>query len=473
MTKYKISFYNQIIGGKLILKRSALQFLQNWLSSSLRKPLIIRGARQVGKTWLVRHLAKLSKLDLIELNLEKNPQLITLFNSNDPKQILINLEAKYHHKISPQTTLLFLDEIQAAPVLIAKLRWFAEDMPELAVIAAGSLLEFVLGEHTFSMPVGRVSYMYLEPLSFEEFLIANNYENLNEYLTQFNFQNEISEVIHHELNDLFKTFILIGGMPAAISSWISDRSLTLVNQTHHDLLSTYRDDFAKYAKKIDTSILEEVMMSVPRMLGQKFVYSHVHSELSTHNIKQGLHLLNKAKVIQKVRSTSANGLPLSAEIKEKFFKEIFLDVGLVSAALGISLNQIQSAKDISLINSGGIAEQVVGQLLKTIQPYYIEPNLFYWLREEKGSNAEVDYIIQHNNKIIPVEVKAGSSGGLKSLHLFMGMKQYDMALRINSDLPSVTNVKVKYHKDKLVKYKLISIPFYLIGQISRLLSELM
>jgi hypothetical protein len=453
------------------MKRVLLKHLNQWLVSTDRKPLVIRGARQVGKTWLVRELAKVSGKQLIELNLEKNPSYASLFVSNDPKQILLNLSVIHNSKIEPEQSILFLDEIQSAPQILSKLRWFAEDMPQLPVIAAGSLLEFVLAEHSFSMPVGRISYVHLEPLSFEEFLLANEKQILFDFIQSYTIEQEIPLVIHEQLSNLFKEYLLIGGMPAVVLNWITEHSLNKTNQIQHDLLATYRDDFAKFSGKISIGRIDEVMMSVPKMLGQKFVFSRVNSAIQSNTVKQILDLLNKARVCHRVSACAANGVPLAAEIKEKYFKEIFLDIGLCCVALGLSLNQINSVKEVVLINHGGIAEQVVGQLLRTIYPPYVEPNLYYWLREEKGSNAEVDYVIQMNNTVIPIEVKAGSTGGLKSLHLFMGLKKLQMAVRINSDLPSKTPVNVIDQMGTAVRYKLLSLPFYLVGQLTRLLED--
>ncbi len=454
------------------MKRAYLAPLHDWLAADIRKPLIMRGARQVGKTWLVRHLANSANKQLVELNFEKEPQLISLFKSNDPKQILINLEASLNFKIDTNNCLLFLDEIQAAPEVLAKLRWFAEELAEMPVITAGSLLEFVLSEHTFSMPVGRISYMHIEPFSFEEFLLANDKQQLCEYLLNYRFPMEIPRLIHEQLIALFKEYMIIGGMPAVVSNWVSERSLTKVSQIQQDLLATFRDDFSKYSGRIKIQNLDEVMMAVPRMLGQKFIYSRISPNIPSHTIKQALDLLNKARICHCVVSCAANGVPLAAEIREKYFKEKFLDTGLASAALGLTLNLVNAAHEITLINNGALAEQVVGQLLRTINPFYIEPALYYWQREEKGSNAEVDYVIQHNNQVIPIEVKAGSTGSLKSLHLFMSLKALSLAVRINSDLPSTTQVKVKDHAGKPVDYNLLSLPFYLLSQLHRLIDEI-
>ncbi len=453
------------------MNRTVTSDLQNWLISIDRKPLVIRGARQVGKTWLVRHLAEKNQKQIVELNFEKQPQLASLFSATDVNKILIALGVVINQKIDPNECILFLDEIQAAPQLFSKLRWFAEELPKLPVIAAGSLLEFVLEEHTFSMPVGRISYMHLEPLSFEEFVLANDKVQLYEYLKNYQWKIDTPTLVHEQMMRLFKEYLLIGGMPGVVSNWITENSLKRVHQIQSDLLATYRDDFSKYRGRISIEKLDETVMAIPRMLGEKFVYSHVNSEVTAKTIKNILELLSKARLCHRVSATLANGIPLAAELRDKYFKEIFLDTGLCCAALGLNLNQINTENELIMINNGGIAEQVAGQLLRTINPPYLEPSLYYWLREEKDSNAEVDYIIQHGNQVVPVEIKAGSTGGLKSLHLFMGLKKLPIAVRINSDYPRKTQVKVKDPSGQLVQYKLLSIPFYLIGQIHRLLDS--
>jgi predicted AAA+ superfamily ATPase len=454
------------------MKRIALSFLNSWLKNPDRKPLVIRGTRQVGKTWLVRQLAHEHNLNLIELNFEKRTGLPSLFTSNEPKDILIKISSLLSSKpIDPSNSLLFFDEIQAYPELLAKLRWFAEDMPDLPVIAAGSLLEFVLDDHTFSMPVGRINYMYLEPLSFEEFLLANNQTGLVNYMKSYKLSASIPAAIHEKLMELFKEFIIIGGMPAAVHSWTTKQSLHDVHSIHNDLLTSYRDDFSRYGGRMNKDILDDVMQAIPKKLGEKFVYSKVNPSVQGVTIKKALELLSKARVCTKVKGTIANGVPLGAEIQDKYLKVILVDVGLCSTSLGLSLDQLSAITEVDLINSGGIAEQVTGQLLRTLNPFYIEPALYYWQRESGGS-AEIDYVIQHQSYIIPIEVKAGSTGGLKSLHVFMALKKLSVAVRINSDLPSKTPVSVKDHEGKLVQYELLSLPFYLLGELHRLLSSI-
>lgn len=453
------------------MKRDRSIFLINWLNSTERKPLVIRGARQVGKTWIIRELAQSQKRQLIELNFEKRPDIQTLFHSNDPNEILANIAAFSGKTIEPSTSILFLDEIQTVPQLLAKLRWFAEDMPQLAVIAAGSLLDFALAEHQFSMPVGRISYLYLEPLSFEEFLDATENHNLRSYIKNYEWNTEIPDVIHIKLITLIKEYLLVGGMPSAVLSWITKKDPNTLNQIQHDLLTTYREDFAKYKGRLSIDRLEDIMNSIPLQLGKKFVYSHANSQATSVPLKQALELLVKARVCHSIISTSANGLPLGAEANHKFLKIISLDCGLCCISLGLSLHQLASISDISLINKGAMAEQLVGQILRTIDVPYVDPALYYWHREKHNSSAEIDYIIQHENQLIPLEVKAGTTGSLKSLREFVKEKKISLAVRVNSDKPSVVSAQITDQTTCPFEYTLISLPFYLLGQIHRLIKK--
>jgi hypothetical protein len=397
--------------------------------------------------------------------------LESLFSSNDPREIIINIAASTGNKIEPSKTILFLDEIQAAPHLLEKLRWFAEDMPELPVIAAGSLLDFTLAKHEFSMPVGRIGFLYLEPLSFEEFLDAAGQHELRSYLQNFDWNLNIPAAIHLQLMKAIKEYLIIGGMPAAVSAWAAEKKTDAVNQIHFDLLTTYRDDFSKYSGRLSIDRLEEIMSSVPRQLGKKFVYKNANGEVSSAPLKQALDLLSKARICHRIVATSANGLPLGAEADERFSKVILLDCGLCGTSLGLSLHQLRSVSEISMINSGGMAEQLVGQLLRTLPPAYIPPSLYYWQREKKGAEAEIDYIIQHENQVIPIEVKAGTSGTLKSLHQFIKEKKKTIAIRVNSDVPRLGPVHVKDSFGSSIEYILLSLPFYLLGQLHRLIKS--
>lgn len=452
------------------MRRHADKTLQNWIADSRRKPLVLRGARQTGKTWLVRQLAKTAHKTLIEINFEEHPEFRSLFDTNEPTKILRNIEFKLDIKIEPQNTLLLLDEIQIFPEALAKLRWFYESLPELPVIAAGSLLDFALADHTFSMPVGRIDYLHLEPLSFEEFLLAKRWDQSIAFLQDYSLSEKIPEAIHQKLLSAFREYVVIGGMPAAVCEWIETQSLENVSRVQNNLLLTYRDDFAKYAKRISIEHLEETLMTVPKMLGQKFVYSRVNPNTKTETLKKALNLLCKARVCFKIQATHANGLPLLAEVNEKYCKVGLVDTGLASSLLGLRLGHLESVYDLNLVNGGALSEQVIAQLLRCIEPNYVEPHNFYWSREEKNSNAEVDFIVQHHHDIIPIEVKSGKTGSLKSLQQFMHLKKRKRAVRINADTPSTLAVDLKTSGGASVDYQLLSIPFYMTEQLHRLLN---
>lgn len=451
------------------MNRYLIDKLKDWLKSPTRKPAVLRGARQVGKTWLVRELAKETGKQLIELNFEKKRSLAAHFGSNNPATILLNLESALNQAIDPTNSLLFLDEIQAAPELLAKLRWFYEDMPTLPVIAAGSLLEFVLENHTFSMPVGRIQYFFIEPLGFEEFLLAKNETHLLHAIERTSFEKPLNVALHDKANQLFKEFVTVGGMPEAVSTWINTSSLEKLAEVHNNLINTYQDDFSKYAGKLALSLLDETLHAIPKLLTKKFVYSHVDANARHESIKQALNLLLKARLCHKVQSSSANGIPLGAEVNSKTFKIILLDVGLVSTMLGLKLYQFNHIEDIFVINKGALAEQVVGQLLRLLSPFYIEPTLYYWTRELANSSAEIDYLIQDNQFLLPIEVKAGAEGKLRSLHQFMSVKPWKLAIRFYTGPIQRDHIKSKTTTGEKINYELISLPFYLLEQLYKLL----
>lgn len=453
------------------MKRDRSAFLIKWLHSKERKPLVIRGARQVGKTWIIRELAQSEQRQLIELNFEKRPEIQTLFESNDPTEIIANITAFVGKTIKPSESILFLDEIQVAPQLLAKLRWFAEDMPELPVIVTGSLLDFALTENPFSMPVGRISYLYLEPLSFEEFLEAIGNQRLREYIKNFNWNVKIPDAIHLQLIKLVREYLIVGGMPSSVSSWAEKKDPNTLNQIQYDLLSTYREDFSKYKGRLSIDRLEDIMNSIPRQIGRKFIYSHVNSQTSSAPLKQALEHLSKARVCHCILSTSANGLPLGAEVNVKLFKVVLLDCGLCCISLGLSLHQLVSISEITLLNNGAMAEQLVAQILRTINAPYIDPVLYCWQREKANSSAEIDYVIQHEDKVIPIEVKAGTTGSLKSLREFVKEKKTSLAVRVNSDKPSIVTSQIADKNADSLEYTLLSLPFYLLGQVHRLIDS--
>ena len=452
------------------MKRIIEKELINWLNSESRKPLIFRGARQVGKTWAVRKLAQLTGRKLIEFNFEKQRSLRELFAINDPTKIIQQIESYLNERIDIQNTLLFLDEIQAAPELIAKLRWFYEDMPQLPVVAAGSLLEFALSNYPYSMPVGRVSYLNLEPLSFDEFLLARDRKLLHDHLKEITFKEKPSSVVHHLAMELFREYILVGGLPEVVKTWCQSESFVEVSRIQRELIAAYQDDFSKYGESVNVELLEKVLRAVPRQLGNTFMYSKVSRETSSTPIKKSLTLLCCSKLCRKVYATSANGIPLGAEKNDRIFKLYLLDTGLVSAMLDLRLQHFANIEEIDLYNKGAIAEQVVSQLLACNNQDILHTEQYFWQRSRKGATAEIDYILQYASRIIPIEVKAGAEGKLKSLHVFMAEKKYPLAIRIYSGELKLDTVKVKTPSGQPVRYQLLSIPFYLLSQLERLIN---
>jgi predicted AAA+ superfamily ATPase len=446
------------------MKRSASQFLDQWIKDNHRKPLVLRGARQVGKTWLVRDLAQRHGLRLVEINMERRPELADHFRSNDARRAVGDLSADLGISIDPGTCLLFIDEVQATPQVLAFLRWFREEMPELPVVAAGSLLDFALREHAFSMPVGRISYCYLEPFSFYEFLDASGNELLKEALISAGESLDIAPRLHQRALELFSEYCLVGGLPEVISDWIAKRDDGRRLQLQRDLITTYRDDFNKYRGRISVDLLRGVMDALPRQLGGRFVYSHVDGEAKHRDLKQALDLLRLARVCHRVEHTAANGLPLGAETNPGLFKVILVDVGLAAVQLGLSRLDLRDLDTVVWANKGGLAEQFVGQHLRCLSQVYEDPGLFYWQRNE-GRQAEIDYVIQHGSHVVPVEVKAGKAGSMKSLHAFMQGKKLSCALRLDINPPSSQEVDVMTTTAESVKYRLISLPLYMVESI--------
>lgn len=446
------------------MKRSAATFLDKWIEDSNRKPLVLRGARQVGKTWLVRDLAQRHGRILVELNMERRPELADHFRSNDPRRAVSDLSADLGIPVSPETCLLFIDEVQATPHLLAFLRWFYEDMPEMPVVAAGSLLDFALLEHEFSMPVGRISYCYLEPVSFYEYLDASGNELLKTALIAAGETLELNPRLHQRALELFSEYCLVGGLPEVVSDWIEKRDDVRRLQLQRDLIATYRDDFSKYRGRVPAALLRGVMDAIPRQLGGRFVYSHADVEAKHRDLKQALELLRLARVCHRVDHTAANGLPLGAETNPGLFKVILVDVGLAAVQLGLSRLDLRDLNAVVWANKGGIAEQFVGQHLRCLSQACEDPRLFYWQRIE-GRQGEIDYIIQHGSHVIPVEVKVGKAGAMKSLHAFMHGKQLGCALRLDVNPPSFQEVDVQTTTGDPVQYRLLSLPLYMVESI--------
>lgn len=288
------------------MKRLAEKHLKNWLTSKRRKPLILRGARQTGKSTLVRLFAERENLDLLEINLERHLFLNDIFKTQDIDVILKELQGISGKSITPNT-LLFLDEIQATPIGISSLRYFYEDLPELPVIAAGSLLEFTLSDHNFSMPVGRVDYRHLGPMTFKEY-ISELYPELLSNLTELSLDNGFSEYVHKKLTEKLKEYFFIGGLPEAILAYKETQSMEEVFSVHRSICGTYLDDFSKYAKQKELVLLQKVFKNIPPRVGQKVIYSKYSNENSSKEIKNCIELLVKAKIAHAIHKSDCSGL---------------------------------------------------------------------------------------------------------------------------------------------------------------------
>jgi len=327
-----------------------------------------------------------------------------------------------------------------------------------------------LEQPAFPVPVGRIEYMYLGPLQFEEYLLAKGEERLVAYIRAFDFQDPVAPPLHDKLLNHVREFMIVGGMPASVRATVTATSLTAVEAEKQSILETFIDDFGKYAGRTDPERMRKVFTRIPLLVGQRLKYANIDREDQARNLSHALTLLCRALVMFRIHHTAGNGIPLRAETKETLFKPLFLDVGLLCSACGLNLLDIETATDLLQVNQGSICEQFVGQHLLYSQPSFVKPEIFFWMREERSSNAEVDYVISAGPRIIPIEVKAGKTGTLKSLQLFLATKGYTTGVRINSQPP--TRHLASYALPGMTEqtFELLTIPFYLIGQIHRLLA---
>lgn len=411
------------------------RYLSEWATRPVHKPILLRGARQVGKSTAVRHLGESFKY-YVEINLEKQSNYIDLFKKDlDVTRIVPQMAAMCGTPIVPNETLLFIDEIQESQEAIMALRYFKEDMPNLHVIAAGSLLEFVLDEiPTFG--VGRIHSMYMFPMTFDEFLLANGEQLLLDARGQANIDAPLPTPLHEKLIGLMRTFMLVGGMPESVVKWVQTHDFLQCQEVQDDIITGYEADFPKYKKKVDPQLLIATMKSAATQATKKFVYSRVPGEYKTAEVKKALDLLIKAGILIPVTHSSGNGLPLGDESDESIRKILLLDTGLMLRLLNMTMGdtsaitaQILTATAADLVNKGPMAEMLAGLELL----HYLTPNLhhdlYYWVRQAKNSTAEIDYLLSRNMKVLPFEVKAGVQGGMKSLWDFMREKKLDQAVR--------------------------------------------
>lgn len=387
--------------------------LEQWKISRNRKPLIVRGARQVGKSYTITRFGKNAFKGKIHcIDFEKHPEWHGVFDRNlDPVRIVSELEILLNAKISPGKDLLFFDEIQAAPRAITALRYFYETLPEQHLIAAGSLLDFTMKEISF--PVGRVNIMNMLPMNFCEFLQAVGKRRIAEIICSEPVR--LSETIHLEILESVRQYMFVGGMPECVKVWAGSHSMADVSGIRSDLVNAYRQDFSKYAPYADKRAMNQTLTTVAKHIGHQIKFSRLSDDFTGPTNKKAFELLRLARVIHKVTAASPASMPLSTTASEKKFKSLLVDIGLLNTLNDLSLNQEYMKKDVLSIYDGALAEQFAGQELISGGM----EDLHYWSREARNSSAEIDYLFARGNKIFPVEVKSGPSGKLRSMHLLL------------------------------------------------------
>lgn len=432
-------------------KRHLINSLRRWKRGANRKPLLLRGARQVGKTTLVHSFAG-NYNQYIYLNLEKKADAEYFTKYNDVKTIFDSLFIANRLKpVEKATTLLFIDEIQEVPEAIALLRYFYEDIPELHVIAAGSLLEHAMGKVS-SFPVGRVQYMYLFPLHFQEYLQAFNMEALLEKLNQI----PVDDAAHYVAIKWFHRYALVGGMPEVVAHYAKHQNLPELNSIYESIWASYSDDIVKYAKNpSEERIIKHLLKTAPYYLDKRIVFQGFgNSNYRSREVGESFRALDDAKIIQLIYPGTSVELPLIADYK-KSPRMQFLDTGILNFALGIQAELIE-VKDLNASYKGALVPHLVTQELIALQETgYRKPH--FWVRQKKDAQAEVDLIYTYKNLLIPIEIKSGKVGKLRSLHQFVDRAPHPYAVRMYAGEFSIEKHKTPGGKD----FTLMNLPYYL------------
>lgn len=401
------------------MKRSVENDILEWKKSTRRKPLIIRGARQVGKTWLVENVLAKEFDSFVSIDLEKRRDLHALFEGSlDPKALVEGLEI-IDGRIVPGKTLLFIDEVQACPRALMSLRYFYEQMPELHMVAAGSLLEFIFSEISF--PVGRIQHLDMHPMTFFEYLLALNKKTMAE--KSLKRPEKITVAVQQTIMDELRKYFFVGGMPESVKAYRDTGSMVESFDVQSEILDSYRADFSKYKPGIDTTCLDTVFQNVARSVGEQLKYTRLNEHFSYQTNHKAFDLLVKARLISKIQSCNPSGLPLGASVNPRRFKAALLDIGLMQQLCQIPAELAVKQENLLNIYQGRLAEQFVAQELCAGQ----NRELFYWSREARGSSAEVDFVVVNKGKIFPVEVKSGAAGRMKSIHSMLD--RYDNCTR--------------------------------------------
>lgn len=440
--------------------RQNIDFLKEWAVSKKRKPLILRGARQTGKSTLVQMLVNDLNLNLITINFEELSFTSLETKTVNIQAVIKDIELHIERKINPDNDLIFFDEIQRSPNALMSLRYFYEKYPHIKIIAAGSLLDFLLNDSAFSFPVGRVDFYHIGPITFYEFLLATKNEVLIE---EFHGPIEkITEAAHFKLIELWKTYSFVGGMPEAVDAYFKNPSdFFAVRKIQNSLMNTYKADILKYSKKSESVRCDKILNYVPRKIGEKVKYSEIDANEKSRDLKVAIDLLIQARVILKCCHTNATSTPLASTSDEKVFKLYFLDVGLSNAATSTSIQDL-IVKDFTF--KGKITEQMIAQNLNLQNPENDE-QLFYWLQDKASNKAEVDFIIHKDRQIIPIEVKAGTNTKSKSLFIYNEQHlKNNLSIRFSQNMYS--SKKIQNEKKSGI---LLNIPLYAIHKLKEIL----
>ena len=446
-----------------MFNRKIIKFFENWKNRKDRKPLILRGARQVGKTVSVHLFGQKFFKDLIWINLE-DPEQERLFRDDslsleDFEKII---QLKFGKFLKEGETLLFIDEIQNSIPLMKLLRFFYERRPLLHVIAAGSLLEVKLKKGGFSFPVGRVEYAYLYPLDFFEFLEARGKEEIVNYLKTVTQKSVIPSSIHEMALKHFYEYLMVGGMPEVVKTYKTEKNFSALNRIYNSLLTSYHEDIFKYSSEAKSKYLAHCLENIPLFAGQTVTYEHfAGSTFKSREISEAFEILEKVMLLYRAMGTKDFALPLIPK-RKKPPKLIFLDVGLSNYCLGIR-DKLIEVKELNEFFRGTVAEQVVGQHLLTLDEEN-PPKIYYWYRDSPGSTAEIDYILTLSGKIVPIKVKSGKTGRLRSLREFAKISGIKEAIRIYSGQLKKEKVKIND-----VEFNLISLPFYLLPHLKQII----
>jgi uncharacterized protein len=435
----------------MIFRRKILMDLEAWEKDTNPKPLIIRGARQVGKTTLIEEFSKKYKFRIL-LNLEKSSDIAYFNNYNEAKPIIESLFLSKNISISSiDDTLLFIDEIQESPKAIEMLRYIYEEFPELNVLAAGSLLEFAM-KKVKSFPVGRVEYLYMHPLNFQEYLEAINHQAA---LNQLN-KIPCEPFAHNVLTGLFNRYAIVGGMPEVINKLIEKNSITELPKVYNSIWNTYKNDVEKYTSNdTERKVIKHIMSIAHLYIDQRIKFQNFgQSKYKSREVGEAFRNLDDAKIIQLIYPTTNFEIPVKPDLR-KSPRLQFLDTGMINNELGIQTEMI-SFNDLNNSYKGAIIPHMITQELISLNTFsYKKP--YFWVREKKQSSAEVDLIFTYRSKVIPIEIKSGNEGTLRSLHQFVERSDHPYAVRIYAGEFKIIKTKTTGGKP----YLLMNLPYYL------------